>query len=199
MDEAAFNLLVDVYNKKANDSIEKLQEKENELNIYRLQLEEIRSQLQEEKNSKNELNRKLNLYKNKSINQTTRINSLQNEINNMRNKNKHNNDKIISLLEEIKIKNGELKRLNSIIKVTKSNDKLKDPITITFTSSVINEDIVCYYDDIFSQVAEKLFQKYPSLNRDNVYFLYNGTMVKNAQSVLLNEITDKAKILVQNN
>jgi len=199
MDEAAFNLLVDVYNKKANDSIEKLQEKENELNIYRLQLEEIRSQLQEEKNSKKELIRKLNLYKNKSINQTTRINSLQNEINNMRNKNKHNNDKIISLLEEIKIKNGELKRLNSIIKVTKSNDKLKDPITITFTSSVINEDIVCYYDDIFSQVAEKLFQKYPSLNRDNVYFLYNGTMVKNDQSVLLNEITDKAKILIHNN
>jgi len=92
-----------------------------------------------------------------------------------------------------------LKRLNSIIKVTKSNDKLKDPITITFTSSVINEDIVCYYDDIFSQVAEKLFQKYPSLNRDNVYFLFNGAMIKNDQSVLLNEITDKAKILIHNN
>ena len=200
MDDGTFNLLVDLYNKKENDSIQKLQDKESELNIYRLQLENIRNQLQEEKNSKNELNRKLTIYKNKSLNQTARINSLQNEINNMRNKNKHNNDKIISLLEEIKIKDDNLKKLNSIIKVTKSNDKLNEPITICFTSSLINENIVCHYNDIFSQVAGKLFQKYPSLNPDNVYFLYNGTIIKNDQSVLWNEIADKEKVLiVQNN
>lgn len=207
MNDAIFNLLVDernyklnkkekeiaFYKQKYDDSIKKLQEKENELDIYRIQLQDTQNQLQEEKNSKDGLKRNLTLYKNKSLNQTTRINSLQTEIDNMRVKNKHNNDKIISLLEEIKIKDDELKKLNRIIK---NNDKLNEPITISFTSSYINENIVCCNNDIFSDVTEKLFRKYPLLNNDNIHFLYNGKIIEKNQSVLLNEIKNNAVILI---
>ena len=207
MNDAIFNLLVDernyklnkkekeiaFYKQKYDDSIKKLQEKENELDIYRIQLQDTQNQLQEEKNSKDGLKRNLTLYKNKSLNQTTRINSLQTEIDNMRVKNKHNNDKIINLLEEIKIKDDELKKLNRIIK---NNDKLNEPITISFTSSYINENIVCCNNDIFSDITEKLFQKYPLLNNDNIHFLYNGKIIEKNQSVLLNEIKNNAVILI---
>ena len=201
------------YKQELNECKKKIEKMENELNNKdnqinnnqsllkdnRIQLQNIKNQLQDEINSKQELKRKLTSYKSKYMNQGTKINSLQTEINNIRQKNKYNNNKIISLLEEIKIKDEELKKLNLIIKVTKSNDKLSEPITISFSSSYINEGIVCHYNDTFSEIEEKLYQKYPLLKQDNVCFLYNGKMIEKNQSVLLNEITDKAKILIVHN
>ena len=201
------------YKQELNDCKEKIEEMKNELNNKdnqinnnqsllnnnQIQLQNVKNKLQDEINSKNELKRKLTLYKNKSLNRKTKINSLQTEIDNIRRKNKYNNDKIVSLLEEIKIKDNELKKLNLIIKVTKSNAKLSEPITISFSSPYINENIVCHYNDSFSEIEEKLYQKYPLLKQDNVCFLYNGKVIEKNQSILLNEITDKAKILIVHN
>ena len=210
MGDANFNYLIDelnsklkkkekditFYKRKYNDALNKLQEKENELNIYRLQLQDTQNQVKEEKNSKNELNRKLTLYKNKSLNQTAKINSMQTNIDNLKIKNKQNYDKIINYLEEIKIKDDEIKNLNLIAKEIKM-DKL---ITITFTSAIQENNIViCHSNDIFSDIAEKLFQKYPSLIPDKVYFLYEGKVVEKNKSVLSNGIKDNSKILIVQN
>ena len=210
MGDANFNYLIDelnsklkkkekeitFYKRKYNDALNKLQEKENELNIYRIQLQDTKNQVKEEKNSKNELNRKLTLYKNKSLNQTAKINSMQTDIDNLKIKNKQNYDKIINYLEEIKIKDDEIKNLNLKAKEIK-RDKL---ITITFTSAIQENNIViCHSNDIFSDIAEKLFQKYPSLIPDKVYFLYEGKVVEKNKSVLSNDIKDNSKILIVQN
>ena len=210
MGDANFNFLIDelnsklkkkekditFYKRKYNDALNKLQEKENELNIYRIQLQDTQNQVKEEKNSKNDLNRKLTLYKNKSLNQTAKINSMQTNIDNLKIKNKQNYDKIINYLEEIKIKDDEIKNLNLIAKEIKM-DKL---ITITFTSAIQENNIViCHSNDIFSDIAEKLFQKYPSLIPDKVYFLYEGKVVEKNKSVLSNGIKDNSKILIVQN
>ena len=210
MGDANFNFLIDelnsklkkkekdiaFYKRKYNDALNKLQEKENELNIYRIQLQDTQNQVKEEKNSKNDLNRKLTLYKNKSLNQTAKINSMQTNIDNLKIKNKQNYDKIINYLEEIKIKDDEIKNLNLIAKEIKM-DKL---ITITFTSAIQENNIViCHSNDIFSDIAEKLFQKYPSLIPDKVYFLYEGKVVEKNKSVLSNDIKDNSKILIVQN
>ena len=210
MGDANFNYLIDelnsklkkkekeitFYKRKYNDALNKLQEKENELNIYRLQLQDTQNQVKEEKNSKNELNRKLTLYKNKSLNQTAKINSMQTNIDNLKIKNKQNYDKIINYLEEIKIKDDEIKNLNHIAKEIK-RDKL---ITIIFTSAIQENNIViCHSNDIFSDIAEKLFQKYSSLIPDKVYFLYEGKVVEKNKSVLSNNIKDNSKILIVQN
>ena len=184
------------YKRKYNDALNKLQEKENELNIYRIQLQNTQNQVKEEKNSKNELNRKLTLYKNKSLNQTAKINSMQTNIDNLKIKNKQNYDKIINYLEEIKIKDDEIKNLNLKAKEIK-RDKL---ITIIFTSAIQENNIViCHSNDIFSDIAEKLFQKYPSLIPDKVYFLYEGKVVEKNKSVLSNGIKDNSNILIVQN
>ena len=210
MGDANFNYLIDelnsklrkkekdiaFYKRKYNDALNKLQEKENELNIYRIQLQDLQNQVKEEKNSKNELNRKLTLYKNKSLNQTAKINSMQTNIDNLKIKNKQNYDKIINYLEEIKIKDDEIKNLNLKAKEIK-RDKL---ITIIFTSAIQENNIViCHSNDIFSDIAEKLFQKYPSLIPDKVYFLYEGKVVEKNKSVLSNDIKDNSKILIVQN
>ena len=210
MGDANFNYLIDelnsklkkkekeitFYKRKYNDASNKLQEKENELNIYRLQLQDTQNQVKEEKNSKNELNRKLTLYKNKSLNQTAKINSMQTNIDNLKIKNKQNYDKIINYLEEIKIKDDEIKNLNLKAKEIK-RDKL---ITIIFTSAIQENNIViCHSNDIFSDIAEKLFQKFPSLIPDKVYFLYEGKVVEKNKSVLSNGIKDNSKILIVQN
>ena len=210
MGDANFNYLIDelnsklkkkekeitFYKRKYNDALNKLQEKENELNIYRIQLQDTKNQVKEEKNSKNELNRKLTLYKNKSLNQTAKINSMQTNIDNLKIKNKQNYDKIINYLEEIKIKDDEITNLNHIAKEIK-RDKL---ITIIFTSAIQENNIViCHSNDIFSDIAEKLFQKYSSLIPDKVYFLYEGKVVEKNKSVLSNNIKDNSKILIVQN
>ena len=210
MGDANFNYLIDelnsklkkkekeitFYKRKYNDALNKLEEKENELNIYRLQLQDTKNQVKEEKNSKNELNRKLTLYKNKSLNQTAKINSMQTNIDNLKIKNKQNYDKIINYLEEIKIKDDEIKNLNLKAKEIK-RDKL---LTIIFTSAIQENNIViCHSNDIFSDIAEKLFQKYPSLIPDKVYFLYEGKVVEKNKSVLSNGIKDNSKILIVQN
>ena len=210
MGDANFNYLIDelnsklkkkekeitFYKRKYNDALNKIQEKENELNIYRIQLQDTKNQVKEEKNSKNELNRKLTLYKNKSLNQTAKINSMQTNIDNLKIKNKQNYDKIINYLEEIKIKDDEIKNLNLKAKEIK-RDKL---ITIIFTSAIQENNIViCHSNDIFSDIAEKLFQKYLSLIPDKVYFLYEGKVVEKNKSVLSNGIKDNSKILIVQN
>ena len=185
-----------IWTNKNYDALNKLQEKENELNIYRIQLQDTQNQVKEEKNSKNELNRKLTLYKNKSLNQTAKINSMQTNIDNLKIKNKQNYDKIINYLEEIKIKDDEIKNLNLKAKEIK-RDKL---INITFTSAIQENNIViCHSNDIFSDIAEKLFQKYPSLIPDKVYFLYEGKVIEKNKSVLSNGIKDNSKILIVQN
>lgn len=198
-DYGAINILLNERNSTISDKNNQINNLQTLLDKKQIQLQNTQKQLQSEINSKNELERKLTRYKNKYENQKAKINSLEKEINNMRTKNKFNKNKIINLLEELKLKNDEIENLNLIIKVTKFKDKLKEPITISFSSEYIKEDIICHFDDNLSDIEEKLFKKYPQPNRDKAYFLYNGNIIDNNKSVFLNGISDQAKILIMHN
>ena len=198
-DYGAINILLNERNSTISDKNNQINNLQTLLDKKQIQLQNAQKQLQSEINSKDELERKLTRYRNKYENQKVKINSLDKEINNIRTKNKFNKNKIINLLEELKLKNDEIENLNLIIKVTKCKDKLKEPITISFSSAYIKDDIICHFDDNLLDIEEKLFKKYPQLNRDKAYFLYNGNIIDNNKSVFLNGISDQAKILIMHN
>lgn len=206
--ERQINYYREKYNDSSNqiqDLINQLNDKDNQinniqnlLNYYKGENQNLQTQLQNEINSKNELENKLRDYNNQIANKDSIISSLNNTINENINKNQINNKKIIDLMNTVNKNEEEIKKLNLIIKVTNGYDKLKEPISITFNSTVpfINYKINCHHDDIFSEIEEKLYQIFPSLKEGNNIFLCNGRKIENSQSILSNEITNDSIILI---
>ena len=101
-------------------------------------------------------------------------------------------------MDKINKNEEELRKLNFIIKVTNCQEKLNNPLTIYIRTAdmSINEAIICYYNDSFITVGEKLYEKYPSLKNNVNIFLVNGKKIETNQTILYNEIFDKSIILV---
>ena len=181
------NQLTDTQNKLKNAQYQ-IQNLQNQLTIKQ-------NELEIEKNSINELNNKLT-ESNQSITNKT-IDSLNSEILDMRVKYDFNNKKIVSLMDEIKLKENEIKKLYSII--TKFSKQL-NPISVKFRTSNSSKEyeIICYYNEIFLNVEEKLYQNFPELRNKNNLFLFNGNAIEKEKSIILNEINDKSMILIIN-
>ena len=113
----------------------------------------------------------------------------------MRTKNEFNNKKVVSLMDEVKKNKNEITQLNSI--VTKFSKQL-NPIIVYFRTldASINDLFYCSYIEQFSCVEERLYQRYPQLRQTNNIFLFYGKQIERDKSVLLNEITDQAIILI---
>lgn len=193
----SYNQIQDLI-KQLNDKDNQINNIQNLLNYYKEQLQNLQNKFQNEINSKNELESKLTDYNNQIANRDSTIYSLNNSINEIIDKNQINNDKIVSLMKTVDKNEEEIKKLNFIIRVTNGYDKLKDPISITFSSTVpfINYKMDCHYDDIFSEIEEKLYLIFPSLRGSNNFFLCNGKKIENSQTILSNEITNDSKILI---
>lgn len=184
-----------------SDIQNQLQLSQNQLQSTQNQLQSSQKSIQNEKNSNEHLLKQLTEYQQKVSKQESMINFYKTELTNIRAKTEVNNNKIVSLMNEGKQKDEEINKLNSIIKIIESGDKINNPLTIYFCSkdSSINEEIVCHYIDLFSIVEEKLYEKNPLLKNTENIFLCNGKKIDENKTILYNLMYDKATILIVTN
>lgn len=62
--------------------------------------------------------------------------------------------------------------------------------------SGINYKIICFDNDIFSEIEEEIFQHYPLYKKKNNIFLVNGMKVEKNQTIKQNNIQAYAQILI---
>ncbi len=74
----------------------------------------------------------------------------------------------------------------------------KQITSVYFTSidQKINLPIPCIKTDIFAQIEEKLYQKYPEYRETNNYFLYNGKQILRFKSIEDNKIGNEFPVIL---
>ena len=110
---------------------------------------------------------------------------------------------IINNLKDIN-KNGifdDCPNLKNISNYEYKNKKniIKRQINIKFTSidQKINDyNMTCYNTDIFENVLEKIYLKYPKYKNKEFYCLYGGIVINNRVSLAENNIVDGSTILI---
>jgi hypothetical protein len=70
-------------------------------------------------------------------------------------------------------------------------------ISVLFLSASIQEPIICTQKQIFNEVENKLYEKFPELKNGEYYFLIGGNKVNKYLTLEENNIKDGAKILIQ--
>ena len=78
----------------------------------------------------------------------------------------------------------------------------KKQITVVFLSSdqiIQNYRVTCYNTDIFEEVKEKIFLKYPNYRYKDLHFLSGGNVINERVSLAQNNIKDGAIILITDN
>ena len=70
-------------------------------------------------------------------------------------------------------------------------------ISVLFLSASIREPIICTQKQIFNEVENKLYEKFPELKLGAYYFLIDGNKVNNYLTLEENNIKDGAIILIQ--
>ena len=72
-------------------------------------------------------------------------------------------------------------------------------ITCVYFTSMdqkINLPIPCTKTDIFAQIEEKLYQKYPEYRETNNYFLFKGKEILRFKSIEDNEIVNEFPVIL---
>ena len=120
------------------------------------------------------------------------INNLQNQLNNEKNINFNNMNLIQSLQNLIKEKEQELTKLinqfqNNNLKSRYGRDEM---MCVNFISldQKIQYAIPCTGDDIFAEIEEKLYKKFPQYRETNNYFLSNGKQILRFKTISQNNI-----------
>ena len=121
------------------------------------------------------------------------INNLQNQLNNEKNINFNNMNLIQSLQNLIKEKEQELTKLinqfqnNNLNKSRYGRDEM---MCVNFISldQKIQYAIPCTGDDIFAEIEEKLYKKFPQYRETNNYFLSNGKQILRFKTISQNNI-----------
>ena len=158
----------------------------------------LQKELQKEKQNNQDLRRQLTESNKNASSQYSEIRTLKDEIKNMRIKDYDNIKKITNLTNEIKLKGDEIQRLNS--KIKNLGNKFRFPLNVIFRSmdGSVNLVIICYYNELFTMVEERLYQIFPKLRNPFNIFLFNGTKVDKKKSIIMNEIYDRAILLIVN-
>jgi hypothetical protein len=121
------------------------------------------------------------------------ISNLQNQLNNEKNINFNNMNLIQSLQNLIKEKEQELTKLiNQFqnINQNKSRYGREEMMCVNFMSldQKIQYAIPCTGDDIFAEIEEKLYKKFPQYRETNNYFLSNGKQILRFKTISQNNI-----------
>ena len=95
----------------------------------------------------------------------------------------------------------ELKDINLSLfnnSVNDNNKKNERPIKIKFVSSDqrINHTVICYKTDEFSKIQKELFDKFPELKTQGVYFIACGNLITESMTLEQNGIRSNTTILI---
>ena len=102
---------------------------------------------------------------------------------------------------KIKDLNDEIQKLKSQLKnqnTTQTNSKNKNDFKITFKTNdgLINYTIDCNENDKFTDLEDKLFEKYKSYSDRDATFSYNGKKIKERKTLKENNISNGGIILI---
>ena len=76
---------------------------------------------------------------------------------------------------------------------------IKKQIFIKFTSidqKINNYEVECYNTDIFENIIEKIYIKYPEIKNKDIFCLCGGTVINERVSLAENKIKDNSIILI---
>ena len=81
------------------------------------------------------------------------------------------------------------------IMINNNNEK---PISVIFNlvEQNIHYSIACYSSDIFTTIEEQLYDEYPDLKQQNIYFVANGNVINKSDSLEKNKIKNSTNILI---
>ena len=154
-----------------NDNISK--SNNDEINNLKNELSKAQKIIEEQKLIIQELQNKLNNYNNT-------INDLNNDINNYKN--------IISQ-KDTELNNLKSQLNNNINKIP-DNVNFNDVMCFTFVSSdkKLHFAVSCLKNDIFAEIEEKLYKKYPQYRETNNTFISNGNEILRFKTIDENKI-----------
>ena len=171
----------------------------------------------------NDLKNENNLIINENNDLKNKNNQLLNEINDLKNENNQikseNNDLKNKLLEKendlikIKIENEKLlnlvkmnnnknteehtKKIYELYKKIEQLEKEKKelmPIIISFDQNM--HAFICKKTDIFNQILNELFKKYPEYKENEYYYMVNGNKITSHKTIEENKINENDIILM---
>ena len=170
-------------NYNSNNIINENKKLKDELKIYKIENEKL----------KNEIN-KLN-------NELLKANKIISNFNNNQNNNIDIINKINNLNEILKMKDNLISDLKIQLQ-NQGNMKVdyNDIMVITFISSdqQINYGMKCLKTDIFAEVEEKLYKRYPEYRETNNNFVAKGNIILRFKSINDNRIKDGDIIQLMN-
>ena len=92
----------------------------------------------------------------------------------------------------------KLKNISNYEHINKMNI-VKKQVNIKFTScdqKIRNYNVTCYNTDIFENVLEKVYLKYPEYKNKNIFCLYGRNIINERVSLFENKIEDNSAILI---
>ena len=120
------------------------------------------------------------------------INNLQNKLNNFNNTINNYQTQIDNLKNDITKKNLELNNLrnqlnnNNLNNYIASNQKMS--VNFILMDKNVFYSVPCIKTDIFADIEEKLYQKYPKYRETNNNFIANGAIVLRFKTIAENKI-----------
>ena len=114
--------------------------------------------------------------------------------------NNNNNIIIESLKNKIILKDKEINILKSKLNYKNINQKVdrEQIMCVYFTSSDqnIHYPIPCINTDIFAEIEEKLYKKYPEYRDTNNYFISNGKQILRSKTIEENNIGNGLPVIL---
>ena len=125
--------------------------------------------------------------------QNEKIKDLENQL--------KNNNIIKSLKNEIKLKDKEINELKMKLEKINLNKNIfdKESIRCVNFKSIdenINYAIPCIKTDLFSEIEEKLYKKYPQYRKTKNYFISNGKEILRYKSISENNIGNGLPVML---
>ena len=146
-------------------------------------------------------NEEINKLKNELIKANQIIGQQNEKIKDLENQLKNNKNIIKYLKNEIKLKDKEINELKMKLEKINLNKNIfdKESIRCVNFKSIdenINYAIPCIKTDLFSEIEEKLYKKYPQYRNTKNYFISNGKEILRNKSISENNIGNGLPVML---
>ena len=184
---------------ESNKSINKIDYKEN-IDLKN-KINQLINENNDLKNKNNQLINENNDLKNKNNQLIYEYNDLKNKLFEKENdliKYKLKNENLLNLFNNKNTEENEKKIIELYKRIEQLENENKQLIPIIFHSSdqKINHAIICKKSDIFNQIENELFKKYPEYRENDCFFIVNGNKINTHKTIEENKIKENDVIMM---
>ena len=144
--------------------------------------------------NKNNENKEIDIQRKKLFELNNELNKAKKLIELLQKKITHQEQEIIKLRSELKDKDIDFSNFskNEII----FNDEEKIKIHFSSVDQNINISLLCANYEIFAEVEEKLYQKFPEYRETNNCFFSNGTQILRFKTIEENKLENNRSVIL---